>query len=37
MEHEIDEYGEPIHIDVDTAIPTGICAVCNAEEESDNG
>lgn len=28
MSHEIDELGEPIHVDVDPFIPTGTCAIC---------
>lgn len=26
--HELDEAGEPIHVDVDPVIPTGICRHC---------
>lgn len=28
MKHELDETGQPIHIDVDEWIPTGECAIC---------
>lgn len=28
MKHELDETGEPIHVDVDEWIPTGMCAIC---------
>lgn len=28
MMHEMDELGEPIHVDVDPFIPTGTCAIC---------
>lgn len=36
MTHELDEHGEPIHVDVDEFIPTGICAVCsNTVQETD--
>lgn len=28
MNHELDEQGEPIHVDVDPFIPTGTCAIC---------
>lgn len=33
MKHELDESGQPIHIDVDPFIPTGICAICVACEQ----
>lgn len=26
--HELDETGQPIHVDVDPVIPTGICRHC---------
>ena len=26
--HELDNQGNPIHVDVDPFIPTGICSVC---------
>lgn len=29
--HEIDEYGNELHIDVDPIIPTGICVICSWE------
>lgn len=28
MMHELDEQGEPIHVDIDPYIPTGTCAIC---------
>lgn len=34
MQHEIDDNGSPIHVDVDEYIPTGICVICATEEES---
>lgn len=36
MEHEKDEFGEDIHIDVDQEIPTGICAICSWEPEDEH-
>lgn len=33
MEHEVDEHGNQIHIDVDELIPTGICKFCKEEAE----
>lgn len=29
--HDVDEYGNEIHIDVDPFIPTGICGICSWE------
>lgn len=29
MNHELDDAGQPIHVDVDPFIPTGICAICS--------
>lgn len=36
MEHDVDDNGNEIHVDVDEQIPTGICKICKdkAEEES---
>lgn len=31
MEHETNEHGEQIHVDIDPQIPTGICAICSNE------
>ena len=28
MNHELDEDGQPIHVDIDPFIPTGVCAIC---------
>lgn len=28
MKHRIDETGQPIHVDIDPYLPTGICAIC---------
>lgn len=28
MMHDLDELGEPIHVDIDPFIPTGTCAIC---------
>lgn len=28
MNHELDETGQPVHIDIDPFIPTGVCALC---------
>lgn len=28
MTHELDETGQPVHVDIDPFIPTGTCAVC---------
>lgn len=28
MKHELDEAGEPVHVDIDPFIATGICAIC---------
>ncbi len=28
MSHDLDETGEPIHVDIDPYIPTGQCAIC---------
>ena len=30
--HDSDDNGEPIHIDIDQQIPTGICAICTGVE-----
>lgn len=30
-QHEVDEYGNDIHVDVDPFIPTGLCAICSWE------
>lgn len=27
--HELDEDGQPVHVDVDPVIPTGFCRYCN--------
>lgn len=35
MMHEIDELGEPIHVDIDPFIPTGTCAICAGVEQED--
>lgn len=32
MKHEPDVAGQPIHIDIDPFIPTGICAICAGAE-----
>lgn len=32
MKHEFDSAGEPLHVDVDPFIPTGICAICTGVE-----
>lgn len=29
MNHELDETGQPIHVDIDPFIPTGTCAICS--------
>lgn len=35
VEHELDEQGEQIHVDIDEWIPTGTCAICaGAEQET---
>lgn len=31
MTHDLDEQGEPIHVDIDPFIPTGTCAICVGE------
>lgn len=31
MTHELDELGEPVHVDIDPFIPTGTCAICVGE------
>ncbi|MDQ0678108.1 hypothetical protein QFZ30_001490 [Arthrobacter pascens] len=28
MTHELDDNGQPTHVDIDPFIPTGICAIC---------
>lgn len=28
MKHELDEFRQPIHVDIDPYIPTGTCAIC---------
>lgn len=33
MMHELDEQGEPVHVDVDPFIPTGSCAICAGVEQ----
>ena len=33
MMHELDEQGEPVHVDVDPFIPTGTCAICAGVEQ----
>lgn len=35
MEHEVDENGEVVHVDIDQQIPTGICAACASEKEDE--
>lgn len=36
MTHELDDTGEPIHVDIDPFIPTGACAICaNVEQETE--
>lgn len=41
--HNLDGNGQPIHVDIDPFIPTGICAICTdstqeteAPEDRDN-
>lgn len=31
--HELDEEGQPIHVDIDPFIPTGRCAICTGKEQ----
>jgi len=33
MKHELDESGQPLHVDIDPFIPTGICAICAGVEQ----
>lgn len=33
MIHELDEAGQPIHVDIDPFIPTGTCAICAGVEQ----
>lgn len=33
MSHELDETGQPVHVDIDPYIPTGTCAVCAGIEQ----
>ena len=28
MKHDLDDNGQPIHIDIDPFIPTGTCSIC---------
>ena len=35
MNHELDETGQPIHVDVDPSIPTGTCAACSDHPQED--
>lgn len=35
MTHELDEQGEPIHVDVDPFIPTGTCAICAGVDQEE--
>lgn len=35
--HRLDALGDPIHIDVDPVLPTGICAVCEAAKPDTEG
>lgn len=28
MTHELDDAGQPVHVDIDPFIPTGRCAIC---------
>lgn len=30
MTHQLDEDGQPIHVDIDPFIPTGVCAICSS-------
>lgn len=35
-DHELEGDGQPIHVDVDPFIPTGICAICkNVPQETE--
>ena len=35
MIHKLDTSGEPIHVDIDPFIPTGVCAICaGVDQES---
>lgn len=35
MTHELDAQGQPVHVDIDAQIPTGICSICEAENEEE--